>query len=174
MVTDLDSGTETDELPLPAAAAGPAPSAAGSLAAACIVLPAFVTEDVLAAIRRYRPTIFPGVPTMYMALNAYPGVRKFGIQSIRACISGAAPLPVEVQEAFEKLTRGRLVEGYGLTEATTVTHANPLESMRKVGTIGIPLPSTEAKIVDLATGRPAGELARVLDVVEEAVRKPAA
>lgn len=127
-----------------------------ALAAACIVLPAFVTEAVLRAIRRYRPTIFPGVPTMYAALNAYPGVRRFGIQSIKACISGAAPLPVEVQEAFEKLTHGRLVEGYGLTEATTVTHANPLESMRKAGSIGIPLPSTEAKIVDLATGRKLG------------------
>jgi long-chain acyl-CoA synthetase len=127
-----------------------------ALAATCIILPSFVTEEVLRAIRRYRPTIFPGVPTMYMAINNYPGVRRFGIESIKACISGAAPLPVEVQEAFEKLTRGRLVEGYGLTEATTVTHGNPLQSMRKTGSIGIPLPSTEAKIVDLANGRTLG------------------
>jgi long-chain acyl-CoA synthetase len=91
-----------------------------------------------------------------MAINTFPGVRRYGIDSIKACISGAAPLPVEVQEAFEKLTRGRLVEGYGLTEATTVTHGNPLRSMRKVGSIGIPLPSTEAKIVDLANGRKLG------------------
>jgi len=124
-----------------------------ALAAAMIILPTFSTPDVLNAIRRYHPTIFPGVPTMYMALNNFPGVRGYGIESIKACISGAAPLPIEVQEAFEKLTRGRLVEGYGLTEATTVTHANPLTSMRKIGSIGIPLPSTEAKIVDLATGR---------------------
>jgi long-chain acyl-CoA synthetase len=121
-----------------------------ALAATMVVLPAFNTEDVLKAIRRHRPTIFPGVPTMYMALNSFPGVRRYGIESIKACISGAAPLPIEVQEAFEKLTRGRLVEGYGLTEATTVTHANPLEGPRKAGSIGLPLPSTEARIVDLA------------------------
>jgi long-chain acyl-CoA synthetase len=124
-----------------------------ALAAGMVILPTFSTEAVLKAIKRYRPTLFPGVPTMYVAINNYPGVRRFGISSIKACISGAAPLPVEVQEAFEKLTRGRLVEGYGLTEATTVTHANPLNSLRKVGAIGIPLPSTEAKIVDLATGK---------------------
>jgi len=139
-----------------------------TIGATMVVLPSFVTADVLRAIRRYRPTIFPGVPTMYTAINNFPGVRRFGIQSIKACISGAAPLPVEVQESFEKLTHGRLVEGYGLTEATTVTHANPLQGLRKVGSIGIPLPSTEAKIVDLANGRklPPGK------VGELAVRGP--
>lgn len=139
-----------------------------ALAATLVILPAFSTEQVLRAIKRYRPTIFPGVPTMFLAINNFPGVRRFGISSIKACISGAAPLPVEVQESFEKLTRGRLVEGYGLTEATTVTHANPLSGRRKVGSIGIPLPSTEAKIVDLATGRdlPPGKLG------ELAVRGP--
>ncbi len=139
-----------------------------TIGATMVVLPSFVTADVLRAIRRYRPTIFPGVPTMYTAINNFPGVRRFGIQSIKACISGAAPLPVEVAESFEKLTRGRLVEGYGLTEATTVTHGNPLSGLRKVGSIGIPLPSTEAKIVDLANGRklPAGK------VGELAVRGP--
>jgi long-chain acyl-CoA synthetase len=120
--------------------------------ATMILLPTFSTREVLQTIKRTRPTLFPGVPTMYMAINNFPGVRRFGIQSIRACISGAAPLPVEVQEEFEKLTRGRLVEGYGLTEAGPVTHANPLNGLRKVGTIGIPFPSTEAKVVDLATG----------------------
>ena len=139
-----------------------------ALAATMLVLPSFVTEEVLRAIRRYHPTIFPGVPTMYTAISSYPGVRRFGIESIKACLSGAAPLPVEVQESFEKLTRGRLVEGYGLTEATTVTHSNPLRGLRKVGKIGLPLPSTEAKIVDLAHGRdlPAGK------VGELAVRGP--
>jgi len=86
---------------------------------------------------------------MYVAINNFRGVRKYGISSIKACMSGSAPLPVEVQEAFEKLTKGRLVEGYGLTEASPVTHANPLGDKRKIGTIGIPLPSTEAKVVDL-------------------------
>jgi long-chain acyl-CoA synthetase len=90
---------------------------------------------------------------MYMAIKDFPGVRKYGIESIKACISGSAPLPVEIQEAFEKLTRGRLVEGYGLTEAGPVTHANPLEGPRKVGCIGIPLPSTESRIVDLIDNR---------------------
>jgi long-chain acyl-CoA synthetase len=94
------------------------------LGATMIILPTFNTREVLNTIKRTRPTMFPGVPTMYMAINNFPGVRRFGIQSIRACISGAAPLPVEVQEAFEKLTRGRLVEGYGLTECGPVTHAN--------------------------------------------------
>jgi long-chain acyl-CoA synthetase len=125
-----------------------------ALAATMIILPSFVTHDVLRAIRRYRPSIFPGVPTMFMAINNFPAVRRFDIQSVKACISGAAPLPVEVQEAFEKLTRGRLVEGYGLTEATTVTHGNPLAGRRKVGSIGVPLPSTEARIIDLASGKP--------------------
>ncbi len=122
------------------------------LAAAMVLLPTFRVEQVLRAIKRHHPTIFPGVPTMYVAINNVPDVRHFGIQSIRACISGAAPLPVEVQEAFEKLTRGRLVEGYGLTECGPVTHANPLNGLRKVGSIGIPLPNTDAKIVHLATG----------------------
>ena len=121
-----------------------------SLGAAMILKSQFQILDILKTIKKYKPTIFPGVPSMYMAINNFRGVRKFDIQSINACISGSAPLPVEVQETFEKLTKGRLVEGYGLTEASPVTHANPLGEKRKVGTIGIPLPSTEAKIVDLA------------------------
>ena len=138
------------------------------LGATMIILPSFQTRQVLQTIKATHPTLFPGVPTMYMAINNFPGVRRFGIRSIRACISGAAPLPVEVQEAFEKLTRGRLVEGYGLTEASPVTHGNPLNGQRKVGSIGIPFPSTEAKIVDLASGAdlPPGQIG------ELAVRGP--
>lgn len=127
-----------------------------ALGAAMIILPNFVTEEVLKAIRRHRPTLFPGVPTMYVAINNFPGVRKYNIRSINACISGAAPLPVEVAETFEKLTKGRLVEGYGLTEAGPVTHGNPLYGQRKIGTIGVPVPNTEARIVHLATGEPVG------------------
>ncbi len=118
-----------------------------------IILSTFKTQEVLQAIKKHRPTLFPGVPTMYMAINQAPKVRSYGISSIKACISGAAPLPVEVQEAFEKLTRGRLVEGYGLTEAGPVTHANPLNGLRKIGTIGIPIPGTDARIVSLADGQ---------------------
>jgi long-chain acyl-CoA synthetase len=118
-----------------------------------ILKPQFQLLDILKTIKRYQPTIFPGAPNMYVSINNFKGVRKFGIGSIKACISGSAPLPVEVQEAFEKLTRGRLVEGYGLTEASPVTHANPLNGLRKAGSIGVPLPSTEACIVDLVHGR---------------------
>ncbi len=125
-----------------------------ALGAKLIILPNFVTRDVLKAIQREKPTLFPGVPTMYMAINQFEGVRRYGISSIKACISGAAPLPVEVAEAFEKLTKGRLVEGYGQTEAAPVTHANPLHGQRKFGSIGIPLPNTDARIVDLTTGEP--------------------
>lgn len=138
------------------------------MGAAMIIQPTFITLDVLRSIRRHHPTLFPGVPSMYMAINSIPRARRFGIRTIRACISGAAPLPVEVQEAFEKLTRGRVVEGYGQTEASPVTHANPLYGRRKVGSIGIPIPSTESKIVDLATNEdlPAGQIG------ELAVRGP--
>jgi long-chain acyl-CoA synthetase len=120
-----------------------------ALGATLILKPKFEAGDILRSIQRYRPTIFPGVPQMYVAIKDYPGVRRFGVSSIKACISGSAPLPVEVQEAFEKLTRGRLVEGYGLTEASPVTHANPLNGLRKVGSIGVPFPSTEARVVEL-------------------------
>ncbi len=123
-----------------------------AIAATLILLPTFSTREVLEVIKRYRPSLFPGVPTMYLAINNYPNVRRFGLKSISACVSGAAPLPLEVQEAFEKLTRGKLVEGYGLTEASPVTHANPIYGQRKTGTIGVPLPDTEAKVVDLQTG----------------------
>jgi long-chain acyl-CoA synthetase len=121
-----------------------------ALGATLLLEPGFDVARILNAIKHYQPTIFPGVPGMYVAINNFPGVRKFGIHSIKACLSGSAPLPVEVQEEFEKLTKGKLVEGYGLTEAAPVTHANPLQGRRRVGSIGIPLPSTEAKIVDLA------------------------
>lgn len=124
-----------------------------ALGATIILLPVFELEQVLAHIKKYKPTLFPGVPSMYMAINEASHVRSYGLDSIKACISGAAPLPIEVQEAFEKLTRGRLVEGYGLTEASPVTHANPLYGLRKIGSIGIPIPNTDAKIVDLATGQ---------------------
>ncbi len=156
-ITDLKEGRETVMAALPFShsygmtAAMNVPIALG---AKMVILPNFVTLDVLRHIKRYKPTLFPGVPTMYMAINQFKGVRRYGIQSIKACISGAAPLPVEVQEAFEKLTRGRLVEGYGLTEASPVTHSNPLRGLRKVGSIGIPMPGTDARILDLVTGEP--------------------
>jgi long-chain acyl-CoA synthetase len=134
------------------------------LASAMVLMPTFVTSNVLKVIAKQRPTLFPGIPSMYVAINNHPQVKRFRTSSIRVCISGAAPLPVEVQEAFEKLTKGKLVEGYGLTEASPVTHANPLGGRRKAGTIGVPFPSTEAKIVDLETGEdlPQGEIGELV------------
>lgn len=120
-----------------------------ALGATLILKARFEVEEVLETIKKEHPTIFPGVPQMYVTISNYPGVRKYRVDSIKACISGSAPLAIETQEQFEKLTRGRLVEGYGLTEAAPVTHANPLNGLRKVGSIGLPIPSTEAKIVDL-------------------------
>lgn len=131
-----------------------------TLAATMVILSVFELEQILEHIKHYKPTLFPGVPSMYTAINQAKNVRSYGLSSIKACISGAAPLPVEVQEAFEKLTRGRLVEGYGLSEASPVTHANPLFGVRKVGSIGMPLPNTDAKIVDLISREelPAGKI----------------
>jgi long-chain acyl-CoA synthetase len=123
-----------------------------SLGHTMVLLPQFKVQEVLETISKYRPTLFPGVPTMYIAINNYPEVGRYDLRSIKACLSGAAPLPVEVQARFEALTGARLVEGYGLTETSPVTHANPLFGAREVGTIGLPLPDTDAKIVDLESG----------------------
>jgi long-chain acyl-CoA synthetase len=135
-----------------------------ALAATIVLLPVFELDEVLRHAKQYHPTIFPGVPAMYTAINQAKDVRAYGLESIKACVSGAAPLPVEVQEAFEKLTHSRLVEGYGLTEASPVTHANPLYGLRKIGSIGLPIPNTEAKIVDLANGAdlPPGQIGELV------------
>jgi len=117
-------------------------------------------KDVLESITKYKPTLYPGVPAMYVAINNYPDLSKYDVSSIKACISGAAGLPVEVQQRFQELTGARLVEGYGLSEASPVTHANPIFGENRVGTIGVPWPDTEVKIVDTDTGE------RVLGVGE--------
>jgi len=130
-----------------------------------VLLPQFKVQEVLETIVKYRPTFFPGVPTMYTAINSYPEVGRYNLRSIKACLSGAAPLPVEVASRFEALTGARLVEGYGLTETSPVTHANPLLGVRKIGTIGLPLPDTDARIVDLQTGEhtlPPNEIGEVV------------
>ena len=116
-------------------------------------------------INTHHPTLFPGVPTMYVAFNNFPDLHKYNVKSIRACISGAAGLPVEVQTKFQELTGARLVEGYGLSEASPVTHANPIYGKNKIGTIGLPWPDTDAKIVDLETGTkelPPGEIGELI------------
>jgi long-chain acyl-CoA synthetase len=118
------------------------------LGAALVCLPRFDLGHVLAAVDKYRPTLFPGVPTMYVAIN--DAVEKGGhdLSSIKACLSGAAPLPLEVAERFERFSGGRLVEGYGLSESSPVAIANPIYGKRKAGTIGMPIPDTLAKVVD--------------------------
>lgn len=117
---------------------------------------------IVKTIEKEKPTIFCGVPTLYIALINLPDIQKRNMRSVRLCISGASALPVEVQRKFEALTGGRLVEGYGLTETSPVTHCNPLDDPQKnhPGTIGIPVSDTEAKVVDIDSGErdlPPGE-----------------
>jgi long-chain acyl-CoA synthetase len=96
--------------------------------------------------------MFPGVAALYNAINNFERVRDYDLTSIRACLSGAGPLPVEIQKRFEELSGAKLIEGYGLTESSPVTHANPIYGRRKNGTIGLPVPDTDAKIMDSETG----------------------
>ncbi|MCL5984392.1 MAG: long-chain fatty acid--CoA ligase [Candidatus Thermoplasmatota archaeon] len=100
-------------------------------------------ETVIPLIDRYKPTQFPGVPALYNAINNHPHAKEIDMSSIRACLSGSAPLTVEITKKFEQLTHGRLIEGYGLSEASPVTHANPLKGDRKIGSIGFPVPNPD-------------------------------
>lgn len=124
-------------------------------------------KDVLDNLQKYKATIFPGVPALYNGINNYPAVKegKYDLSSIKACISGSAPLMRETKEQFEKLTGGKLVEGYGLSEAPTATHCNPLEGVNKTGSIGMPLPDVEVKIISLDDGEtelPQGEIGEIV------------
>jgi long-chain acyl-CoA synthetase len=126
-----------------------------SVAAQIVLLPRFEPLSALEIIQRQRVTVFCGVPTMYSVLLANTELAKFDLTSIRVCISGASPLPPQIQKKFMQVTGGFLAEGYGLTEASPVTHCNPVDkTMRtiRVGSIGLPLPDTEARIVDVETG----------------------
>ncbi len=111
-------------------------------------------KDVLTSIQKYKASIFPGVPTMYNAINNNPDViaGKYNLGSIKGCISGSAPLMRETKEKFEKLTGGKLVEGYGLSEAPTATHCNPLYGDIRTGSIGLPLPDVDCRIISLEDG----------------------
>ena len=126
-----------------------------SLVAEMVLLPKFDPQKVLETIQKRKVTVFCGVPTMYSALLTNPYLGKYDLRSIRVCISGASSLPTQIQKKFMEITGGFLAEGYGLTEASPVTHCTPVDlSMKtvKVGSIGLPLPDTDAKIVDLETG----------------------
>ncbi|MGG0275367.1 long-chain-fatty-acid--CoA ligase [Bacillus rhizoplanae] len=129
-----------------------------------VLVPKFDIKMMLEAIKKHRVTLFPGAPTMYIALLNYPELHKYDISSISACISGSAPLPVEVQEQFESVTGGKLVEGYGLTESSPVTHGNFLWARRVPGSIGVPWPDTDARIISLETGEalPIGEVGEIV------------
>ena len=127
----------------------------------CIaMLPRFDVAQVVATIRRVRPTIFPGVPTMFQAVADFPGVKPAWCTGLRACISGGAPLAANVREAFTKATGAQLVEGYGLTECAGVVSANAYEGVNRPGSIGQPLPATRLRLldkVDLNADAPPGE-----------------
>ena len=108
--------------------------------------------QLIASISKHRVTLFPAVPAMFNAIVNAQGVEKLDLTSVRSCFSGSAPLPPDILQRFEKMTGGKIVEGYGLTETSPVTHANPLDGQRKIGSIGVPLPNTDMKVVSLEDG----------------------
>jgi len=130
-----------------------------------VLLPRFDLDLVFKAIDEHKPTLFPGVPPIYKALADSPKAKLHDLKSIRLCVSGAMKLPVEVAEQFTRISGAKLIEGYGMTETSPSTHGNPTKGPGKVGSIGLPMPGTECKIVDqedasklVAPGQP-GELA---------------
>ncbi|MBU8916680.1 AMP-binding protein [Bacillus sp. FJAT-29953] len=135
------------------------------MAAKLILMPKFDALETLKAIQKHRVTLFPGAPTIFIGLLKHPDLKKYDLSSIEACISGSAPLPHEVQEKFEAITGGKLVEGYGLSEASPVTHSNFLwGAVRVKGSIGVPYPDTDSKIVSSETEEemPAGEIGELI------------
>lgn len=136
-----------------------------SQAATVILLPRFEIRGFIRMLKRHRPTILPGVPTLFVALINHPELPRIDLSSLWLCVSGSAPLPQEVRERFETLSGCRILEGYGLTEASPVTHFNPLQGRRPPGSIGLPFPGTLARVVDEATGTrdlPPGEVGELV------------
>jgi long-chain acyl-CoA synthetase len=131
-----------------------------------ILIPKPQPEQLIRAIQKFKPTFAPLVPTMYIGILNHPYIDKIDLTSIKGCFSGSAPLPVEVIRNFEKKTGAVIVEGYGLTESSPVTHVNPFAGgKRKVGSIGVPIPDTQCRIVDLVDGindLPIGESGELL------------
>lgn len=121
--------------------------------ATMVLVPRFSAKEVAALAKKYKPQLFPGVPTMYVALSELPNFSERQFGSLEVCLSGAAPLPPEVQRRFEDMTSVKMVEGYGLTEASPVTHCNPLVDCRP-GTVGLPFPDTDAMITDSESWEP--------------------
>ncbi len=115
-----------------------------------VMVPRFELHMVLKVLAKEKPTLFPGVPRIYIALNEAPETKKYDLRSLKACISGAAPLPLAVANRFKEITGGaEAVEGYGLSECSPVTHVNPIKGKRKEGSIGLPITDTDCKIVAL-------------------------
>ncbi len=130
-----------------------------------VLLPRFQAAEVLQAIHRHRVTIFSGIPMMFSMINEFPKVSRYDLRSLRICLSGASPLHAEVQDQFERLTGVRISEGYGLTEASPVTHCNPIYGERPRGSMGVPFPDTDARVVDLETGQrdvPIGQVGELI------------
>jgi len=120
---------------------------------AIIIMPRFNAGELINLIEKSKPSIFPGVPAIYTALMAHPRIESFDLSSIRFCVTGSAPMPVEAIKRFESKTGGTIIEGYGLSECSPVTHVNPAKGIRKPGSIGLALPDTDCRIVDLETGK---------------------
>ncbi len=141
-------------------------SAAVAMAAAMPMVPnPRDVASVIDAIDTYKPTLFPGVPRMYNAINNFAGIEKHDLRSIRACISGSAPLLVDIKQKFEAITHGKLVEGYGMSEAPTASHCNPIDGLNKPGSIGVPFPDMECRIISLddeVTPLPVGEIGELV------------
>src|SRR6185312_11211212 len=117
-----------------------------------VLLPRFHPDEAVKAIHNHRVTLFSGVPMMFAKINEVPHIERYNLRSLRVCLSGASPLPADVQKEFERTTGVRIAEGYGLTEAGPTTHCNPLHSDHPPGTMGLPFPDTEARVVDSDTG----------------------
>lgn len=124
-----------------------------ALAATSLPVPRYVPRDVLKLIQKHKPTVFPGAPSVYISLMQQKDLASYNLHSIRLCVSGSAPLSAEHFRRFQDITGATIVEGYGLTEASPITHINPLQSAnQKSGSIGMPLPGTDARIVDMEGG----------------------
>lgn len=117
-----------------------------------ILVPRFEINEFIKILHKSRPTLFPGVPTIFVALLNRPDIGSYDLSSIRFCITGSAPMPLEVLRKFEAMTGSVIIEGFGLTESSPVVHCNPIEGVRKPGSIGIPLPNTDCRIVDMEMG----------------------
>jgi long-chain acyl-CoA synthetase len=115
-----------------------------------ILVPKFQVDEFLKLLHKSRPTIFPGVPTIFVAIVNHPKITEYDLSSIRFCITGSAPMPVEILTQFEKMTGSVIVEGFGLSESSPVTHVNPIGGVRKPGSIGLPVSDTDARLVPLS------------------------